>query len=156
MPPAMRLEQSAAIPLIAVAGHATRPELPQKIPALLDMVWQFIRASSVAHNGLSLVLYHYDPADPERFPIHAGVCVIAPFTPVPPIVSIATPAGRVLATTAIGPYQQAIPEAHDALHAYARQHHLPLQGTSWELYGHWNSDESKLQTDIYYLLKHAP
>jgi len=33
----------------------------------------------------------------------------------------------------------------------------PLAGANWELYGHWldewNSDPSKIRTDIFYLLK---
>ena len=42
--------------------------------------------------------------------------------------------------------------AHDAVHAWRRANGRRIGAMSWEVYGDWTEDESKLETEIFYLL----
>jgi hypothetical protein len=37
--------------------------------------------------------------------------------------------------------------------AWCRTHGRRVAGPSWEIYGHWTEDESRLRTDVYHLLE---
>ena len=58
-------------------------------------------------------------------------------------------------TTHYGPYGQ-LRGAHEAIHRWCGNNGYTLAGPSWEVYGHWedawNSDPSKIRTDVFYLL----
>ena len=43
-------------------------------------------------------------------------------------------------------------ETHDAIHAWAAAHQRLFGGRSWEIYGDWSDDPSKLETTVEYLL----
>ena len=68
------------------------------------------------------------------------------------------PAGRVVTTVHFGPYQR-LSDAHAAIREWCARHGHRCSGTSWEIYGHWeeswNTDSSKIRTDVFYLL-HDP
>jgi effector-binding domain-containing protein len=60
------------------------------------------------------------------------------------------PSGRAAHVTHVGPYHQ-MRSAYDALNAWAAAGGHHLTGPSWEFYGDWTDDVSKLETDIYFL-----
>jgi hypothetical protein len=80
-----------------------------------------------------------------------GVQVIRPFERSGEVFSTETPAGRVATALHIGPYTR-IGEAHQAIHAWAKDNAVKFAGKSWEIYGDWSNDESTLETRIEYLL----
>ncbi len=84
-----------------------------------------------------------------------GVEVIARFEPTGEVHATETPSGEVATATHIGGYDRLM-EAHAAIHAWAQTHNRTFAGQSWEIYGDWTDDESKLETTIEYLLKEAP
>jgi hypothetical protein len=43
-------------------------------------------------------------------------------------------------------------ETHDAIHARREANNRAFAGKSWEIYGNWSDDPSKLETTIMYLL----
>jgi hypothetical protein len=47
-------------------------------------------------------------------------------------------------------------ETHDAIHAWATAHQRQFAGQSWEIYGDWSDDPSKLETTVAYLLRESP
>lgn len=57
------------------------------------------------------------------------------------------------ATTHWGDYR--LGEAHDAVVTWCRTTGHTLAGISWEVYGHWHDDPTKIRTDIFYLLRPA-
>ena len=68
------------------------------------------------------------------------------------------PAGRVVTTVHFGPYGR-LADAHTAIRQWCAEHGHRCSGVSWEIYGHWdeswNTDSSKIRTDVFYLL-HDP
>ena len=61
------------------------------------------------------------------------------------------PAGQVARAVHTGPYER-LKETHDAIHAWATAGGHKFAGWSWEVYGDWTDDPTKLETTIYYLL----
>ena len=71
----------------------------------------------------------------------------------------ATPAGAVASVVHFGPYDQ-LCKAHEAISPVgALDHGYTLDGPNWEIYGHWvdewNTDPTKIRTDVFYLLNAA-
>jgi effector-binding domain-containing protein len=65
------------------------------------------------------------------------------------------PAGRVATTTHFGPYPR-LGDAHSEIRQWCADHGHSLAGICWEIYGHWNeswnTDPSKIRTDVFNLL----
>jgi len=84
-----------------------------------------------------------------------GVELDTPFAGLGEVVSSATPSGLVATTTHLGPYGL-LHDAHRSILQWCRENGHTLAGPNWEIYGHWkhewNSDPSKICTDIFYLL----
>ena len=59
--------------------------------------------------------------------------------------------GSVARTVHRGPYHE-LGRAHQALRDWAECSDSTLAGPHWEIYGHWTNDESRLETDVVYLL----
>ncbi len=62
-----------------------------------------------------------------------------------------TPAGEVATAVHIGPYDR-LKDTHGGIHAWAGAHSRQFAGRSWEIYGDWSDDSSKLETTVAYLL----
>jgi len=80
-----------------------------------------------------------------------GVQVIRPFEDEGEVVCTETPAGEVAMTTHIGSYA-GLAAAHQAINSWRAATGRMFGACSWEIYGDWNSDETKLETQIVYLL----
>ncbi len=81
-----------------------------------------------------------------------GVEVSRSFEPSGEVHETETPAGEVATAVHTGPYER-LKETHDAIHAWATAHRRRFAGQSWEIYGDWSDDPSKLATTIAYLLR---
>lgn len=80
-----------------------------------------------------------------------GVEVTRSFEASGEVYATETPAGEVAMAVHIGPYDR-LKEAYDAIHAWAQAHSRRFAGRSWEIYGDWSDDPSKLETTVVYLL----
>ena len=80
-----------------------------------------------------------------------GVQVIRPFAQSGEVFSTETPAGRVASGLHIGPYER-LGETHRAIQAWREANNAKFAGKSWEIYGDWSDDSSKLETRVEYLL----
>lgn len=80
-----------------------------------------------------------------------GVEVVRSFDASGEVFSTEVPSGKVATALHVGPYER-MGEAHDAIHAWAAANHRTFAGKSWEIYGDWTDDASKLETRIEYLL----
>jgi effector-binding domain-containing protein len=142
----------SAQPLAAVRRHARIREIGQVWKPALDLVWEFLRRhEGLRTHGHNCFLYHHPKHREAPMDIDFGVQVVRPFDAEGEVVCVETPAGEVVTTTHAGPYHQ-LGGAHDAIHSWRAAAGRTFAGLSWEIYGDWNEDESKLETQIVYLL----
>jgi effector-binding domain-containing protein len=83
--------------------------------------------------------------------IEFGVQVIRPFEGEGEVIYTETPAGEVAMVTHIGSYDR-LAAAYDAIHAWQESTGRAFAGYSWEIYGDWADDATKLETEVVYLL----
>ena len=62
------------------------------------------------------------------------------------------PGGTAATLVHIGPYGQ-LKASHLAVIEWSRKNGHRLAGVSWEIYGDWDDDSTKLRTDIFHLLE---
>ncbi len=146
----IRLEQLGSRPLAVVRRRAGLRELSKVVPDACGTVWSVLRAQHVTGLGRHVAIYLDDQINLE-----VGVELDAPFAGHGDVVGSSTPSGPVAATTHYGPYKQ-LHKAHEAMRLWCGKNARTPAGPNWEVYGHWidewNSDPSKICTDIYYLL----
>lgn len=132
---------------VAIAGIATAWK-----PAL-DKVWEFLRAQpGLRTDGHNVFLYHHPARRDLPMDVDFGVEVTRTFEAAGEVYSTETPAGTVAVAVHVGPYDR-MKETHDAIHAWREANNRTFAGKSWEIYGDWSDDPSKLETTITYLLK---
>jgi effector-binding domain-containing protein len=146
----IRIEQRSASPLAVVRRRASSQELSKVVPEACGTVWRAVGAQQVVGAGRHVAIY-WD----SQINLEVGVEVTAPFPGCGEVVASATPAGRVATTTHYGPYGR-LHEAHGAICRWCKENGYTLAGPNWEVYGHWqddwNSDPSRITTDVFYLL----
>jgi effector-binding domain-containing protein len=146
----IRLEQHGARPRAVVRRRAASHELSKVVPDACGTVWNVIRSQQVSGAGRHVAVYL-----DGQINLEVGVELDGPFTGHGEVVVSATPPGLVATTTHYGPYGQ-LHEAHDAICRWCKANGYVLAGPNWEVYGHWkdewNSDPSKICTDVFYLL----
>ena len=134
---------------VAIArGRAEMGKVPEQFMPLLNKVWAVVRTLGVEPIGRNVALYRFRDGGLD---LEIGVEVGAAFETAGDVVASTTPAGRSLRTLHTGSYN-GIRQATDAVIAFARTNALATTGLSWEIYGDWNEDESKLQTWIHFQL----
>src|SRR5262245_28308352 len=147
---AIRVEQLGSRPLAVVRRRARPQELSKVVPDACGTVWNVVRAQKVQGAGRHVAVY----LDCE-INLEVGVELEAPFAGHGEVAGSATPAGPVATTTHYGPYGQ-LHHAHEAIRRWCQDNGHAFAGPSWEVYGHWldewNSDPSKIRTDVFYLL----
>ncbi len=148
----VRLERHAGQPLAVVRRRAGRQDLAAVVPAACGTVWNVMRAQQVRGAGRHVAVYWDCQTDIN---LEVGVEVPAPFPGHGEVVGSATPSGPVATTTHYGPYHR-LGEAHEAIRRWCGGNGHALAGPNWEVYGHWddawNSDPTKIRTDVFYLL----
>ena len=141
-----RVLQTPERQLMAIHDQARGGELPHKIRANLEKVWTYLRANA-AKPAHSVVVYrHFDRAT-GVMTIDVGVQVESALPGNGEVVPTTTPGGLVATTVHVGPYDK-LGEASSALHEFCSTHDHPIAGPTWEEYGDWDSDSSKLRTDV--------
>lgn len=129
---------------IGEVGAAWRPAL--------DQVWAFLRARpGLRTDGHNIFVYHHPPTRDAPMTVDFGVEVTRAFEPEGEVVPATTPAGEVAIAVHRGPYDQ-LRHTHDAIHAWSAREGRRFAGTSWEIYGDWSDDPTKLETIVCYLL----
>lgn len=133
---------------VVAKGVASFEQLPTEIRRLLDLVYDSLKGSGV-RPGKNIVLYdeHLD-----QMQIEAGVELTEKLDSGGAVSSSVIPSGPVAKTTHVGPYSD-LHHAHLAIRQWCSENDRKLAGPNWEIYSHWNDDESKLKTDVYYLLR---
>ena len=133
-----------------VRAQVARGQVGAEFRRYLDQVYAAARDGSLKLDGQNIFIYR--ATTEESLTVDFCVGVTAPFTAVGNVVPLETPHGIAARTTHQGDYG-AIRHANSAIHAWCRAHERVRAGPSWEVYGHWDPDPTRLRTDVYYLLK---
>ncbi len=148
--------QQTAVPRTIAAVHARVPigKVSSTFGRYLDQVYATARAGAVALDGQNVFLYYGTPDSPTELDVAFGVGVTAPFAAAGAVQPTPLPVGEVATTTHHGSYA-GLGAAHEAVVEWCRLHGRKRAGARWEVYGHWTEDETRLRTDVFYLLEPA-
>ncbi|HTA39805.1 MAG TPA: GyrI-like domain-containing protein [Candidatus Acidoferrales bacterium] len=139
--------------LAAVRRHVAIGSIGAVWRPALDQVWAFLRTQpGLRTDGHNVFLYHHPERRGDPMPVDFGVEVVREFAPSAEVKPVTTPAGEVAVATHVGPYDK-LGQTHEAIHAWAAANDRAFAGKSWEIYGDWSDDASKLETTIMYLLR---
>jgi effector-binding domain-containing protein len=118
----------------------------------LDQVWAFLRSQPGLHtDGHNIFIYHHPASRADPMNVDFGVEVTQSFSPSGEVYETTTPRGEAAVAVHRGAYDQ-LRGTHDAIHQWAKSHKRVFASTSWEIYGDWSDDPSKLETTVVYLL----
>jgi effector-binding domain-containing protein len=150
------VSEQVAAPRTIAAVHARVPtgEVPNTFGRYLDQVYAAARAGAVHLDGQNVFVYHCVPDQPGELDVAFGVGVTAPFAASGAVEPTPLPVGEAASTTHWGSYAK-LRAAHEAIFEWCRAHGRRRAGPSWEVYGHWTEDETRLRTDVFYLLEPA-
>ena len=134
---------------IAVAKREVRQaEIGTVMVSALDAVWSFVRSRGLdAGHNVAI----YGPGVDDELRAWFGVEVATPFDGDCSIECAAMPSGLTAVATHVGPYAR-LGATHRAVMEWCLEAGHTLSDTSWERYGDWTDDESRLRTDVGYLL----
>jgi len=145
----------AEAPVAAVKEHMPIAAIPRRVGQQLSRVWEFLKSHAVLRtDGHNVLIYHEDQAEQggKSMPVEFGVQVVERFKGSGDVFCSATPAGTVATAVHVGPYD-GLGAAHGAVRRWCAENHRVLAGRFWEIYGDWNDDQSKLETEVLYLLR---
>jgi len=149
VPYQVRIHSAPLRHLAVVRRRLKWSELGGNLIQFLDRVYVQVRAGTVIQSGHNVFVYR--DATKEGVTAEVGVEVSGPFEAIDEVVYSNTPAGEVASTLHIGPYSE-LGGAYDALVRWCQENNRPRAGTYWEVYGDWNEDPAKLETEVFYLL----
>jgi effector-binding domain-containing protein len=138
--------------LAAVRREVTIGGIAAAWKPALDQVWAFLRTQpGLRTDGHNIFLYHHPQRRSDPMNVDFGVEVTRSFTPSGEVRETTTPAGEAAIAIHRGSYDR-MHQTHDAIHQWAKSHDRTFAGMSWEIYGDWSDDPSKLETTVVYLL----
>jgi effector-binding domain-containing protein len=147
----IEMKRSEPVPTAVIRCRVIATELAQFVPAACGEVWSFIRSAGLPQPGRHLALYLDGQGSVE-----VGAEVSEPFAGNERVHYSQLPAGRVVTTAHFGPYGR-LSDAHAAIREWCARDGHRCSGVSWEIYGHWeeswNSDSTKIRTDVFHLLQ---
>jgi effector-binding domain-containing protein len=120
----VRIEESVATPLAVVRRRAKQSELATVVPECCGLVWQALRAQTIAGAGRHIAIYYDDAINLE-----VGVELESPFAGGGEVVGSKIPAGEVATTTHVGPYAT-LHAAHEAIQKWCTTNGRTLAGPS--------------------------
>jgi effector-binding domain-containing protein len=119
----------------------------------LDLVWEFLRRNEgLRTTGHNCFLYHHPASGEVAMNVDFGVQVVRSFPDSQEVICTEVPGGEVAMTTHIGSYGK-LAAAHQAINSWRAATGRTFGGYSWEIYGDWTDDETKLETQVAYLLR---
>ena len=129
--------------------HDPAKNYGEEIISLLNRVWPVLKGNSIPNDGINRVVYEGGGM------IFAGVVLNAGAETMPAAATLERKAVRLTryaVSKHVGPYHlisATCAAMNKALEAAGHRTDWPMI----EVYGHWNSDESKLETDIFVALQ---
>jgi effector-binding domain-containing protein len=154
MPYAVRTTRVEPAPTAVVRRRAPPHQLSKVVPEACGTVWSVVTSLGVRGAGRHVAVYLTGSLD--QVDMEIGVELAAPFGGHGEVVDSATPGGEVATVAHFGPYAS-LGDAHRAIRDWCAANNRTPAGPNWEVYGHWmpewNTDPSKIRTDVFYLLQ---
>ena len=145
----VKVAEVPVVPTLVIRTVARGPELASVVPAGCGAAWALLRTERL-RGGHNIALYLAGGV------VEAGVEFEGSINLTGAVVRSTLPGGRAATTMHRGPYAE-LGLAHQAVQDWCRRAGHELAGPSWERYGHWqdswNSDPSKVETEVCWLLK---
>ncbi|HET6950529.1 MAG TPA: GyrI-like domain-containing protein [Acidimicrobiales bacterium] len=130
-----------------VVLSTTWPGLPEAAGAAFDDVWAFLAGEEgLRDRGHNVILYK--DAVPN---VEVGVEVTRTFPPAGRVEPSVLPGGRVARTVHRGGYD-GLPAAHRAVREWCTANGHDVAGPRWEIYGDWDDDPARCETEVVWLL----
>ena len=139
------LQQSEAVNIAVAETHGPMVEVPANIPVLLEKVATYLTSNGYAPGACYVV---YDEFTDDAMRMRAGFAVSQDISESDDVKVMQMPANTTAHTTHYGSYD-GIPAAHQAVREWCAANGHEELDMSWEIYGEWYEDESKLVTDIH-------
>lgn len=134
------------VTLAVYEAFTKQADIPKRITGMFDIVYTWLRESSVKQVGNNYAIY--DQFGPEGMRIRVGFPVSESFENGILVHCLELGAVRAAHTRHRGPYS-GLPTAHAELNEWCIKQSFNRDQFSWEKYGDWHDDQSKLVTDIY-------
>ncbi len=138
--------------LALVEEEVPRAQVPARIRALFDVAYAWLRGAPVRQAGHNYAIY--DQCTPSSLRMRVGFPVTGRFADTDRVHCIEFAPGRAAHAVHVGPYAD-MHRTYAALHAWCAERGLELSGESWEVYGDWTEDASRLETGLYLRLDQA-
>jgi len=129
-----------------------RGQIPARIRAMFDIVYAWIREAPVRQAGHNYALY--DRCTPHSLRVQVGFPVSARFADTERVKCVELAAGRAAHAVHVGPWAE-LHRTYAALDAWCSERALALTGESWEVYGDWCEDPSRLETELFQRIRGA-
>ena len=127
------------------------PELSANIRKGMDTVYALLPSLNVAPHGHNVVIYK-GAITPGPAPIEVGVIVGGAFAKTGDVEPSTLPAGTAAKVVHVGPYFE-MRRSYLRLEAFVAESGRKRTNLSWEIYGDWQDDPAKLETEIYIQLQ---
>lgn len=124
---------------------------PRSLGRIRDLFpYTWLKTAPVQQVGHNYAIY--ERGTHKDLLVRAGFPVSGPFAETASAKPFTLAAGKAAHALHVGPYSE-LHRTYARLDAWCREQGLVLSGQSWELYGDWHDDASKLETGLYYRIK---
>jgi effector-binding domain-containing protein len=128
------------------AAEVPRGQVPARIRAMYDVAYAWLRQSGLRQAGHNYAIY--DECRPDRLRVRVGFPMAERFADTAELRCVEFAPGRAACAVHVGPYGR-MGETYALLEAWCASQGLARSGVSWEVYGDWTEDATKLETSIY-------
>jgi effector-binding domain-containing protein len=123
--------------------HDRAKSYGDELPELLNGVWEKVKRDHIPTTGINHVVYG------DQDEIFAGVAITMPGEPIAGLAVREIVLHRYAYYKYVGPYA-GLPQANQEIRLEIERQGLETTVPMLEIYGHWNEDESKLETELLY------
>jgi len=146
MKPTCEVVSVSPVLLALVEEEVLRSQIPQRIRPMFDIAYAWLRDAPVRQAGHNYAIY--DRCTPRSLRVQVGFPVSGEFADTPLVKCVRLAGGRAATAVHVGSYAE-LHRTYAALDAWCAQQALSPTGQSWEVYGDWNDDPSKVETGIF-------
>jgi effector-binding domain-containing protein len=123
-----------------------RLQIPVRIRGMFDIVYAWLRDAPVRQAGHNYALY--DQCTPLALRVQVGFPVSGRFADTDLVKCVQLAPGRAAHAVHVGPYAD-LHRTYAILDRWSSQRAIALTGQSWEVYGDWTEDPSRLETGLF-------
>jgi effector-binding domain-containing protein len=136
----------APVLLALTEAELPRSEISARIRGMFDVAYSWLRSAEVRQTGHNYAVY--DQCTKQSLRVRVGFPVSVPFLDSALVKCVEFSPGRAAHAIHIGSYNS-LHVTYRILTEWCLKEGVQLSGESWEIYGDWNDDPSKLKTDLY-------